>query len=261
MANRPAPGESAARDYVDEVRDIFSDKRGRIIPALPLRRLVLDLTNARNAVEFKCTGDFLFLDRNTTGLISVSLRNPQEDPMPMAALDIIEGVPMDRISITHAAQPGLVANLWYGYHARFRATSNSLSGITSTVNVLELGYNYGASFQSNTSIAVNTNETIVAPASNVNGMTIVNASHGHGVAATGDYLTELLLKSGVAPASSIDGDMILVNAVRSQTLAGLHSSNVVLQNRLRVTAGKGYYRRASITGEGNILFGTQYTLP
>lgn len=196
-------------DYAEQVRDIQADKRGRIIPSLPLRKVVLDLSVARNAAELKCSGDFIFLDRNSTGVINVSLRSPQEDQMPMGAFDIIENVPMDRIFITHAAQPGLVANLWYGYHARFRASSANLStlgSITNTVSVQDVSMLPGTEFSSLSLITAGTPLNVIAAASNLNGLRVHDAG-GSGLNTT-SFLAITLLAKATAPTTVADGAVI-----------------------------------------------------
>jgi hypothetical protein len=130
--------ESGDRTYRDQVDPTTADKRDRVIPASNLRRLPLDLSVAREQVPFKLRGDFLFADRRSTGMVDVRLNNTSEDPMPFAALDELADVPIEDVIITHAAQPGLVLNLWYGYRARFRANSQTITSIGSIVNPVSL---------------------------------------------------------------------------------------------------------------------------
>lgn len=200
--------ESASRDYQDQVRDIYSDKRGRIVPHAFLRRLVLLLDVARNEVEFKTSGDFIFADRNSTGVATIKLNNSSEDPMPFAAFDNVEGVPIDRILVSHAAQAGLVLNLWYGYHGRFRANSNSLSSILSTVNVADVAMLPGTSFSSNAALVAGTPLNILAAVSNAAGLRVHDAG---GMANNGTGITSIVvLAKATAPASVVDGDLIAV---------------------------------------------------
>jgi hypothetical protein len=103
---------------------------------------------------------------------------------------------------------------------------------------------YAAAFASTTALAVNTNEQIVAPASNVNGLIVWAASVSSSQAAAGgDSIVGLLAKAS-APASSIDGDVLLTLDVRCQTsVGGGLSANVALPRPIFVPAGKGLYFR------------------
>ena len=80
-------------------------------------RLPLALDVARDRVEFDIRGEFVYLDRNTTGNISVHLGWSNADPYPMSAQDGF-AIPFTKIFITHTAQAGKVANLWYGEDVR-----------------------------------------------------------------------------------------------------------------------------------------------
>ncbi|HYS75944.1 MAG TPA: hypothetical protein VEM38_07630 [Burkholderiales bacterium] len=111
------PGE---RNYHEQVDPITRDKRADIIPRSALRRQQIKLDNALAAAPFRLRGDVIFLDRASTGLIQVQLNQTSEDLFPMAAGDGIEGLPFEDFFVTSAAQPGLVANVWYGYSARFK---------------------------------------------------------------------------------------------------------------------------------------------
>ena len=80
-------------------------------------RLPLALDAARDRVEFDLRGEFLYLDRNTDGTLSVHLDYSNADPYPLSAQDGL-AVPFVKIFITHTAQAGKVANLWYGEDVR-----------------------------------------------------------------------------------------------------------------------------------------------
>lgn len=133
-----AAGESRDPYYHAQVDPITSDKRDRVIPNANVRRLQLLLDNARNEVEFKCEGDFLFADTDSTGSIKVRLNSTAEDQFPIQAQGGVIEIPMRNIYITHAAQAGKILNLWYGYRARFLAPAQSISSIGSILNPIDL---------------------------------------------------------------------------------------------------------------------------
>ena len=126
------------RQFVDQTEAITADKRGRVLPATTMRRKVLALDVARANEHLVLPGDFLFADRNSTGTVEVRLNSTGEDPWPLTAQDGVRDVPMRDVFITHAAQPGLIVNLWYGFRARFLAGANSIASIGSILNPVNL---------------------------------------------------------------------------------------------------------------------------
>ncbi len=80
-------------------------------------RLPLTLDAARDRAEFDIRGEFVYLDRNTTGNISVHLGWSNADPYPLSAQDGLT-IPFVKLFITHTAQAGKIANLWYGEDVR-----------------------------------------------------------------------------------------------------------------------------------------------
>jgi len=127
--------------YLGEVEQITADKRGQVIPRSSLRRLVIALDNALNAQQFRCRGDFIFFDSNTTGTATIQLNNTSEDPWPALALAGVQGIPIEDVFITSAAQPGKVLNLWYGYRARFLNPVQAIATIGSITNPIDLSVN------------------------------------------------------------------------------------------------------------------------
>lgn len=132
-----------------------------------------------------------------------------------------------------------------------RAGSNSNSGFT-----------YGVSFASTTSLAATTNEQILAPASNLNGVIVWACSIASAAAAGSQGILGLLAKSS-APASAIDSDVLFTMAPNIQSAAGLTSQGVTLPRPVRIAAGKGlYFRNSAATGEpaGAAYRSIQYTV-
>jgi hypothetical protein len=137
--------------------------------------------------------------------------------------------------------------------------AQQLIGGVSALVTTDRGFAYGASFASNTALGANTNEQILAPAANLNGVIVWTASmsSSQGIAAA-DSIVGLMAKTA-APASMIDGDVLLTLDVRAQTAVGFVSGNVSLERAVLVAAGKGLYFRnggggAETTGYRSILY-------
>ena len=215
------------RTYRDQVDPITADKRGRVLVPTTLRRIVLALDVALVEERKQCNGDFLYVDTNSTGVITVKLNSTSEDPIPLTAQAAVEGVPMKDVFISCAAQPGKIINLWYGYQARFKPPSQSIATIGSITNPVgvqgprslangpvladlpvltrEVGIVYGASYVSNTGLGAAGTSQVFSAASNANGATI----HAAGIATAAANNTIALLAKATAPTTSIDGVPIL----------------------------------------------------
>ncbi|MHB1938677.1 MAG: hypothetical protein ACYCOR_19160 [Acidobacteriaceae bacterium] len=98
--------------------DITRSKVGLKIPQSAFQRTPLFLDQATVDMELIVPGDFLYLDNNSTGAITVRFNNTSEPPLPMIKNFVIYGLPFKKVYVSWDAQPGLVANLWYAYEAR-----------------------------------------------------------------------------------------------------------------------------------------------
>jgi hypothetical protein len=134
--------EVLLRYFREQLEPITADKRGIVIPRSSLRRLRLPLDAARNEVPFKCEGDMLYADSDSTGVITVRLNSESEDPWPIKAQGGVQNIPMREILVTHAAQAGKVLNLWYGYRARFVAPSADIATIGSILNRVGVTFDF-----------------------------------------------------------------------------------------------------------------------
>lgn len=102
---------------------------------------------------------------------------------------------------------------------------------------------YATSFYSNGGMAINTVETIVAPASNVAGLVVWRLAMmtAHGTAGSGNTVTCLAKSS--APASIGDGDVLGVVINYPQTTVGEAGTKMTWESPVFVAAGKGLYFR------------------
>jgi hypothetical protein len=253
--------EAVLRYFSELLEPITADKRGIVIPRSSLRRLRLLLDDARNEVPFKCEGDMLYADSDSTGLITVRLNSESEDPWPIKAQGGVQNVPIREILVTHAAQAGKFLNLWYGYRARFVAPSQDIAtigSITNTVTIQNAGVNYGASFTSTVALLADTNEQIIAPAANLNGVKFVSAwSFSQWAAGMQQFV--MLAKSS-APASVSDGALLGL-AQTWVTFAGAFQAMWAAQQAHLVSSGKGmYFRNGPAAAQIGALRGLNYTV-
>jgi hypothetical protein len=259
MANLVPSGD---KTYLDQVSGITADKRNRVIPHSNLRRQVILLDNALNAVQFRVSGDFVFFDSNSTGIGLVQLNNTSEDPWPALAQNGISDMPFQDIFITSTAQPGKVLNLWYGTRARFLTAAQAIASIGSIiapVNVIgprgmfgapvladqpvlseDTGFAYGAAQASITLLAQNATEQVFAAASNINGAIIWAAEAFSDLGAVGIGRIGLLAKA-TAPTSAIDGDVIFSSANNFVTAVGIVVGSQYMPRSVRIASGKGLW--------------------
>jgi hypothetical protein len=208
--------------YIDR-RGILVDSDGRLIPSEPFVRLEIT-TGALEAVKFV----------------------------------VSDGLSGSRGSIDVSDRGGRLIGTPYGSLAAALAQL-ALGGVNALVTS-ERGFTYGASFQSVTALATVTNETALAPGSNTAGVIVwaANISSSQPTAA-GTSSIGLIAKSS-APASGIDGDVLLTCVVREQTAVGIASGNTRLDRPVFVATGKGlYFRNSGANNEGDGYRSILYT--
>lgn len=125
------------------------------------------------------------------------------------------------------------------YGSLGQLAQQSIGGVNSQV-ATDRGFTYGTAYKSNTALAANTPETILAPASNTNGAIVWKAGF---MSHTGGTAGASILAKSSAPTSTTDGDVIAspesfilqVGGV-SQMCAGK------IERPVFISAGKGIYR-------------------
>lgn len=245
------------QNYRDQTRPIEADKRGRIIPQMSVRLLLLDLTAARNEVQFKLEGDFLFADPDSTGRVYVRLNNSAADQWPIVAQGGIQDIPINDVFITHAAQVGSVMRLWYGYRARFLTPAQAISTIgtiTNPVNVRDYGTAYGAKFTSTAFLAAAATENVWAAAANTAGAILALSLLSRG----GGAYSPLYCAHAhtAAPAAITDGDIVCAS-IDSHTAASIGDQI----QPLLIPTGKGlWWRNGGPAVDTSALRAHLYTL-
>lgn len=237
----------------------------------PIAKYEIDLSSARSigagtALFLGITGNAFFIDQNTdVGNATVIFQ--EDDNVQPAAVYVQSGfiasVPFTRIIVQNSAQAGKVLRIFYGVDIDFRPGMSATvsGGVTITgplrdtnVAMAESGATPGAYYKSNTALAANTAETVFAPASNVNGAIVWRAQiTGHnGV----QYARAAILAKSAAPASIIDGDLLLLTGY-SAIAAGFYPYTGAMFDPVRVAAGKGLYAivdQAEIAGHRHVSY-------
>lgn len=139
-------------------------------------------------------------------------------------------------------------------------SNNGTFILSGTAGVAEQGSLYGASFASNAALGTG-NEQIFAPGVNVNGVAIWACFiSSYPSAAAASTFMGLIAKSGVAPTTAIDGDVLMALQNNTPTLVGAVANTIALPRPIKIAAGKGLWFRNSATVEGGGYRSIQYTV-
>lgn len=136
----------------------------------------------------------------------------------------------------------------------FPATQQVSGSVSAAITTPENPQVYGASYASNATLVANTAVQVIAPASNVAGVIIHQASMSMYFSA-GSGFGCLIAKSS-APANNADGDVLLTNG-SGATAQVFNTASI--KGPIKVPAGKGIYFINS-GSEGSGLRSCQYTI-
>ncbi|MBL0233278.1 MAG: hypothetical protein IPQ08_06395 [Chitinophagaceae bacterium] len=160
----------------------------------------------------------------------------------------IANVGFTKLLIENTAQAGKRMRIFYGVDIDFQAGVNSSIAISGDVKINNLlsqkipvyqaGIDYGSSYKSNTSMAANTPDTVFSAAANVNGAIVWLASLT--TVGTSQPAHVGLVAKATAPASIIDGDLILCSDNTSAS-ASSNFGSASLKTPIKIPAGKGLY--------------------
>jgi hypothetical protein len=235
-------------------------ERARTLLATPFQQWNLDLTNAGDQVLDGVSGDFLYVDTDpvsSNGVATLQL-NVQQDA-PVAPFYIQPGFAIaavfKRIRVTWSAQPGKKLRLLFSTGERVVPANSAQVNIVNTVPVQDQGYTYGVAFRSTTAMGVaNTPENIWTAGANLAGAVVWDAEIAFENAVVHTF--ETLLAKATAPATVIDGDVILQVAL---PVANQPVNSQKLQRPVRIAAGKRLDRIANVA-EAFALAHVNYTL-
>lgn len=211
-------------------------ERGRTQIATPFDYYDLDLSTANTNLILPIAGDFLYIDMASTGVATIELNNQQE--ARKAPFQVRKGFALQavfkQLKITNTAQPGLFLRIMSSVGERVIPALGDVN-ISGSVNAIEDGITYGAAFSSSVPApAANTVLTVVAPAANVNGLVVHDASYCSLTAGT--TLTSLLAKAST-PTALQDGDVLMLGDAYTPSSVGSGS----MKQSFKVAAGKGLY--------------------
>lgn len=232
--------------------------RARFQLATPFQYLDIALDVAASNMQVEIAGDFLYCDTAFDGVVTIEL-NTQQDA-PLAPFQIKAGFAMQalfkKLKVSWNAQPGKKIRILYSTGERIIPALTGNLTISGTIATLEDGMSYGASFKSVAALAVNSVETIVSPAANLNGM-ILHASSFLTVTGVGAVNNGSILAKTSAPTSLVDGDAILSPV---NTTYGADSQRYLcaqLIKPVKIAAGKGLYffnDIVQVAGNRNALY-------
>jgi hypothetical protein len=201
-----------------------------------LERRVISLATALDNFELNVAGNVIYCDKLSTGSADIRFSSTSNDPLPVGANFGLEQMDFKRLYITCAAQAGKYLNLWFGSDVHIIPPNQDINNI-GTVSLISAitPRSLGTStyYRSSASAALN---TILAPASNVNGVVIVSAAL-HGAA---DAI-RMMAKSS-APSSFSDTSAMEIATRMSTAVGGFVSMPLLVQ------AGLGLYEQANGTG-------------
>lgn len=114
------------------------DKTGMVYPSANMNKKVIALDTANPLFELPVDGDFVYCDIQSTGLISIQINDMAMPPLPFQANMALRGFPYKKLILSWTAQPGLIANLWYGYGAEIIPPNQNITAIGSITNPVQL---------------------------------------------------------------------------------------------------------------------------
>lgn len=207
----------------------------------------VDLTNARSInagtpLILNLAGNSFYVDQdtNTVGYATVHFQdtNLGISPAPIyVGPGFIANVPFTQLLIENTAQAGKRLRIFYGVDIDFQAGVNAQIAVTGTLNVIEQGMAYSASWVSNTNLAANTPATVFTPAANTNGALIEYLGAASSFNATDG--TNAFIAHTAAPGNLITGDCLAVG--QKSGLSTYYMSSISLQGKIIIPAGKGLY--------------------
>lgn len=217
--------------------------RARIELATPFHYIDIKLDTAGVNFIVPIAGNFLYIDAATTGSATIELNNQYSDNE--APFTINPGFALKatftKLRMNWAAQPGKIIRIMYSTDDSVVPSNTGISlstinnGLTNPAAFYESGYSYGAGYKGNSLLGVNTPDTIVAPAANLNGIILWNAEAY--AAATGASVQMSFLAKAAAPANNVDGDVLALVGFYS----GSSGNSCKLSRPVRIAAGKGLY--------------------
>lgn len=207
---------------------------------------------ANETLKFVVIGDFCRLMNSTSAVEIVYYRHGAEvartgDVQEGYAERVAGGFDAFTVQDKSGAANAIKVLYRIGGEVRYdRAAGNvsvNNSGSAQKIPVAEMGFDYGASYKSNTAMAANTPDVIFAPAANVNGAILWDCAIRTASAVGGNHTCAFIAKNA-APASIVDGDVVLFSEQLSVAAPNWVASGRLVR-AVKIPAGKGLYAIAN----------------
>jgi hypothetical protein len=247
--------------YVPASRDFDAARTGFYTPFKLLDQLDLSVAPPAGGKWYDAEGDFLYVDLdpvNSNGNVTIEFSKRQD--AEEGAIYLVPGLGIQTlfkgVKVNWSVQAGKKTRLLYSTGDRVIPSSpavqitgvvtvNGQTLVASVAPVLseEIGFAYGATYKSNTGMAANTSDTVLAVASNVNGARVWSAN-GHSGNAT-NFTVLTLAAATAAPNSTTVGDVLASNEVAAFIAANFNIF-ANLRRPVFVASGKGLFWTSGI---------------
>lgn len=236
------------------MRDFSADttnelERARTGIATPFLYRVIDLSVARTNEIHNISGDFLFCDLSSNGTATIELNNQMD--APDAPIFFAAGMgleaPFKQIKVSNPAQAGAKLVLLYSTGQRIIPSSSmsNVNSILQPVNINDVISSQSQFYYGHATPATNNTpatSTIVAPASNVNGLIVRGVYMDVSAPSGTNFMDCSVIASASAPAALANGavaNATLLIHLHNNAAAALTSSTWNMQRR--IPAGWGLY--------------------
>jgi hypothetical protein len=233
---------------------------------IPYEIIEIDLSIPRSIAlntqdERSLQGNSVYIDQNTDVGVATLILQGNSKMAPPGRIYVQPGanfqIPFTRLILENLAQPGKVMRIFYGVDIDFKPGVSAPLIIAGVVSTAEQGALYGSAFSSTSLITAGTPLNVFLAASNPNGFRIHDARLG-GVNGTNTSALALLSKAS-APATLIDGDVLMTDDIGWTSGAAFYSRGKLLAVR-RVSGGKRLDFMVGITDTGTNIKSALYDL-
>lgn len=205
----------------------------------------VDLASARSigagtALILKIAGNALYVDQ-ASDVGNGTLIFQDDSNIRPARVFVAAGFnyrgPWTQLIIENTAQAGKTLRFFYGVDIDFQPGLNAQVQIAGTVAVQEQGIAYAAAFASSAALAAATAQNAIAAAANTGGYVAWAANINSRNAGTA-FIDAALLAKATAPASVVDGDVLVDAGNQVYAAAAVSTGMGKLVRAVRVAAGK-----------------------
>lgn len=230
--------------------------RARQLISTPFQYVDVALDQAGVNVILNISGDFLYLDASSTGVVTIELNNQYNDAsapflaQPGFGLNAL----FKQVKLNWSAQQNKKVRIMYSTGDRVVPTNattiNGTVGISGAVETIGYGGKNVISFSMSNELVANTPITVFNPAENVNGAVIVRAAFVNMSMQVNIYYDCVLLAKNSTPTNSRDG-LVIMQADSMSFISGYSNLSAKLENPIYIPKGMGAYFVSSVGTQGN----------